>query len=64
MEYLVVGTIVRTIGLKGEVKIYPSTHFRDSRFAKGSHVFLLDKNKKIIAKRIKAEQVEQFLNMD
>ena len=47
MEYLIVGTIVRTIGLKGEVKIYPSTHFRDSRFSKGSHVFLLNENKEI-----------------
>lgn len=42
MEYLTVGTIIRTVGLKGEVKIYPSTHFRDSRFSKGSHVFLRD----------------------
>ena len=48
MEYLVVGTIVRTIGLKGEVKIYPSTHFRDSRFSKGSHVFILDENKNVV----------------
>ena len=47
MEYLIVGTIVRTIGLKGEVKIYPSTHFRDSRFSKGSHVLLLNENKEI-----------------
>jgi len=42
MEYLLVGTIVRTVGLKGEVKIYPSTHFRDSRFKSGSHLFLLN----------------------
>ena len=48
MEYLTVGTIVRTVGLKGEVKVYPSTHFRDSRFSKGSHIFLLDENKNII----------------
>lgn len=47
MEYLTVGTIVRTVGLKGEVKVYPSTHFRDSRFAKGSHVLLLNENKKV-----------------
>lgn len=47
MEFLTVGTIVRTIGLKGEVKIYPSTHFRDSRFSKGNHVFLLDENGEI-----------------
>ena len=47
MEYLTVGTIVRTVGLKGEVKVYPSTHFRDSRFAKGSHVLLLNENKEV-----------------
>ena len=47
MEFLAVGQIVRTIGLKGEVKIYPSTHFRDTRFKKGSHVFLLNENKEI-----------------
>ena len=48
MDFLTVGTIVRTVGLKGEVKVYPSTHFRDSRFSKGSHVFLLDENKNIV----------------
>ena len=42
MEFLTVGQIVKTIGLKGEVKVYPSTHFRDTRFKKGSHVFLLN----------------------
>ena len=47
MEFLTVGQIVRTIGLKGEVKVYPSTHFRDSRFSKGSHVFLLTENNEI-----------------
>ena len=47
MEYLTVGTIVRTVGLKGEVKVYPSTNFRDSRFSKGSHVLLLDENNEI-----------------
>lgn len=42
MEYLTVGTIVKTVGLKGEVKVYPSTSFCDSRFKKGSHLFILD----------------------
>lgn len=42
MEYLRIGKIIKTIGLKGEVKIYPSTHFRDSRFKSGNHVFLVD----------------------
>lgn len=47
MEFLTVGRIVRTIGLKGEVKVYPTTHFRDSRFKNGNHVFLLDENNEI-----------------
>ena len=47
MEFLAVGQVVRTIGLKGEVKIYPSTHFRDTRFKKGSRVFLLNDNNEI-----------------
>ena len=40
MEFLTVGRIVRTIGLKGEVKVYPTTHFRDSRFKVGNHLLL------------------------
>lgn len=48
MEYLSVGQIVKTVGLKGEVKVYPSTHFRDSRFSKGSHFFILDNNNSIV----------------
>lgn len=47
MEFLTVGQVVRTIGLKGEVKIYPSTHFRDTRFKKGSRVFLLNEQGEI-----------------
>ena len=47
MEFLTVGQVVRTIGLKGEVKIYPSTHFRDTRFKKGSRIFLLNDNNEI-----------------
>lgn len=41
MDYLTIGRIVKTVGLKGEVKVYPTTHFRGSRFKKSSHVFLL-----------------------
>lgn len=48
MEYLTVGQIVRTIGLKGEVKVYPSTSFRDSRFKKGNHLFILNESNKVV----------------
>ena len=47
MEFLTVGQVVRTIGLKGEVKIYPSTHFRDTMFKKGARVFLLNEHNEI-----------------
>ena len=47
MEFLTVGQIVRTVGLKGEVKVYPSTHFRETRFKKGARVFLLNDNHEI-----------------
>ena len=48
MEYLSVGQIIKTIGLKGEVKIYPSTNFRDSRFKKGSHLFILNEHNEVV----------------
>ena len=42
MDYLTVGHIVKTIGLKGELKIYPTTNFRDSRFKAKSHLFVFN----------------------
>ena len=54
MEYLTVGTIVKTIGLKGEVKVYSITDFRDSRFKKGNHLFLSKGNEIVGELTIKA----------
>ncbi len=66
MEYLLVGTIVKTVGLKGEVRIYPSTHFRDSRFKVGNHVFLLDEDGHVwktltIKKHVKNGEMDQVI---
>ena len=66
MEYLLVGTIVKTVGLKGEVRIYPSTHFRDSRFKVGNHVLLLDENGQVwkkltIKKHVKNGEMDQVI---
>jgi len=66
MEYLLVGTIVKTVGLKGEVRIYPSTHFRDSRFKVGNHVFLLDEDGQVwktltIKKHVKNGEMDQVI---
>lgn len=39
MEYINIGSIVNTHGLKGEVKVKPQTHFADIRFAKGARMY-------------------------
>ncbi|MBR0137576.1 MAG: 16S rRNA processing protein RimM [Erysipelotrichaceae bacterium] len=40
MEYIRIGTIVNTFGIKGELKIKSLTDFPDERFAKGLTVYL------------------------
>ena len=39
--YLKLGTIVKQVGLKGELKIYSTTTFAKERFKKGNKVFIL-----------------------
>lgn len=41
MEYITVGKIVNTHGLKGELKILPHTHFADERFAAKAILYVL-----------------------
>lgn len=40
MKQLLIGTIVNTHGLQGELKVLPKTHFVKERFSKGRHVLL------------------------
>ncbi|MEG0277174.1 MAG: ribosome maturation factor RimM [Coprobacillus sp.] len=40
MEQVIVGKIVNTHGLKGELKVKSSTDFIEERFEKGSHLFI------------------------
>ncbi len=40
MEYIRIGTIVNTFGIKGELKVKSLTDFPDQRFAKGLTVYL------------------------
>lgn len=40
MEYLTLGKIVKTFGLKGEAKILSSTHFSYDRYQKNNRVYL------------------------
>ena len=43
MEYVVIGKIVNTFGIKGELKVYSYTDFVKERFKKGSKVYLSEK---------------------
>ncbi len=40
MEYILIGKVVNTFGIKGELKVYPYTDFIEERFKKGSKVYL------------------------
>ena len=47
MEYVIIGQIVNTHGIRGELKIKSSTDFVEDRFEKGAHVFI-DFNGKMV----------------
>lgn len=42
MEQVIIGQIVNTHGIKGELKVKSSTDFVEERFKKGQHVFIDD----------------------
>ena len=44
-EYLVIGKIIKVVGLKGELKVYPSTDFSSLRFKKGTTIYLGEEKK-------------------
>ena len=52
MEYLTLGKIVKTIGLKGELKVYSSTDFGAKRYLKGNKVFLFNEQTKDIVEEL------------
>lgn len=50
-KYLKVGQILKTQGLKGEVRVFSTTSFKDIRYKKGNELFILLKDgtyKKVI----------------
>ncbi len=46
MEYINIGKIVNTHGLKGEVRVLSDSHFKEERFKKGSQLYI--ENEKVI----------------
>lgn len=66
MEFLTVGLITKTVGLKGELKVNPSTHFCDSRFKVKSHLFVYNQKTKsreeLIIKSSRSNKGQYFLS--
>ncbi|MBR4461791.1 MAG: 16S rRNA processing protein RimM [Erysipelotrichaceae bacterium] len=50
MEYILIGKIVNTFGIKGELKVYSYTDFVEERFKKGSKVYLGEEHLPFIVK--------------
>lgn len=50
MEYVVIGKIINTFGIKGELKVYVTTDFVSERFKKGSNVYIGDEYIPMIVK--------------
>lgn len=60
-NYYDVGKIVNTHGLKGELKIIPTTDFVEERFKKGSDLFISYQNQYLPVKVKQVRQQKNFL---
>ena len=58
MNYLKLGTIIKTRGLKGQVKVYSTTEFAYDRYEKGAIVFLENPE----TRSMKEFEVESYSN--
>jgi 16S rRNA processing protein RimM len=58
-EYIKIGSLIGTRGLKGEFKAYPTTDFLDERFYIGAKVFLLNETNNDI-KKVTISSVNQM----
>lgn len=53
MEYLKVAKILSTVGLKGEVRVYTASTFKNLRYKKGNSLFYMNENNEYIEIHIK-----------
>lgn len=68
MEYITIGKILNTFGIKGELKVYSSTDFPKLRYKKGNIINLFNEETKVIEKhKIKKVRFEPdfiYLTLD
>jgi len=56
MEYVVIGKILNTHGIKGDLKIVSYSDFDNERFAKGSKVYLGEQHLEMVVKAYRKHQ--------
>jgi 16S rRNA processing protein RimM len=61
MEYIKIGKILNTRGIKGELKIKPFTDFQLDRYKKGKIVFIFFDNEYV---QVEVKQYKSYKNMD
>ena len=61
MEYLKIGKILNTRGIKGELKIKPLTDFQEDRYKQGNKVYILFENKYL---EFEVKKYRNIKNMD
>lgn len=62
MDYIYVGKIVNTHGIKGEVRIVSDSDFKDERFSKGSKLFIKD-NKEMKELTVNSHRVHKKFDL-
>lgn len=60
MDYYIVGRIVNTHGIRGEVRVLADTDFADERFVRGNKLYIFNKNELVEA--VEIEQVRLHKN--
>ena len=63
MEYITLGRIVGIFGIKGEVKIYSSSHFSNTRYKKNKKVYLFNE-KTGVREEVTVDTFKQNKNLD
>lgn len=63
MEYITLGRIVGIFGIKGEVKIYSSSHFSNARYKKNKRVYLFNE-KTGVREEVTISTFKQNKNLD
>jgi len=62
IDYLIVGKIVNTHALQGEVRVISQSDFKEERFRKGSQLFI-DFNGELVPVRVKTHRVNKNFDL-